>query len=332
LRNRICKYGFAIFLFALSVSISSEDLNSKCFSCHGMNNFSYLAEDLNAIRSLTVSPKKFEKSVHGKLSCTDCHKETKNFPHKPILTKVGCNQDCHAFDSEGKVYNHSNVVLEFDKSIHAKGKNGKSQDSPNCSNCHGITSPHDIVKVTKTITAHEKMTQCVVCHDNKEMMERNHVEVSAFESYKQSFHYKSIKFKGKASAVCQDCHGVHGILPKDNLESSISNNNLAKTCGKSGCHEGAEINFAMSGANHLKARIDKEPILWWEEKMFQILTGGTLGMLVIGIILDIQKKFGWMSILKKFTISIGKILKNIYFIFYHVMKKVLHFIKVILWD
>jgi hypothetical protein len=51
-------------------------------------------------------------------------------------------------------------------------------------------------------------------------------------------------------------------------------------------------------------------------------------MLVVGIVLDIQKKFGWLSVLKKFLVVIGKGLK----VFYKIIKACLRFIKALLFD
>ena len=79
----------------------------------------------------------------------------------------------------------------------------------------------------------------------------------AVDSYRRSFHYKAIRFGETNTAVCQDCHTVHDVLPKDSAHSSIADANLPKTCGQSDCHPGAQMNFSMSGANHLDLRIDR---------------------------------------------------------------------------
>lgn len=310
-------------LFSTSSLLANETLGKDCNKCHGMQNFSYLNSDLKSIRNLNVNLEEFKKSVHGKLNCVDCHKNTDSYPHKSLEQKVGCNQDCHSITKDGNPYTHEKQVTEFEDSIHTKGKNGKSKDSPTCVSCHGYTSVHAIQKATKTITQGEKISQCIVCHDNKEMMVRNKVEEDAVESYRQSFHYKSVKFGGISSATCQDCHGVHKIHPKDHKESSISDEKIADTCGKSGCHDGAKINFAMSGANHLKLRVDKEPILYWEEKMFQVLTGGTMAMLAVGIVLDVQKRFGWLVVVQKFLGLIGKV----FLFLFQVLKGMLRLLK-----
>jgi len=131
-------------------------------------------------------------------------------------------------------------------------------------------------------------------------MKSNNVTTDAVSSYKRSFHFKAIKFGETTTAVCQDCHTTHHVLPHDSMQASISSKNIAATCGKNNCHPGAQMNFAMSGANHLTIKIEEEPILKFEEQFFIVLTFGSMAMLVVGIVLDIQKKFGWLILLKKF--------------------------------
>ncbi len=59
------------------------------------------------------------------------------------------------------------------------------------------------------------------------------------------------------------------------------------------------MNFSMSGANHLTLRIEREPLLSLEEHLFMLLTAGTMLMLIAGIILDVQRKFGWIVLLRR---------------------------------
>jgi hypothetical protein len=145
------------------------------------------------------------------------------------------------------------------------------------------------------------MSLCVTCHENRALMASKHVDEDAVQSYRQSFHYKAIRFGETNTAVCQDCHTVHRILPSDSAASSIGAKNIASTCGQQNCHPGVNMNFAMSGANHLGFRIGKNAVLFAEEKLFVVLTLGTMSMLVIGILLDVQKKYGWLSLLVRIT-------------------------------
>lgn len=143
------------------------------------------------------------------------------------------------------------------------------------------------------------MALCVDCHDDRARMTRNHVEPDAVSSYRRSFHYKAIKFGARQAAVCQDCHTTHRILPPWDSRSSVAPAALPATCGQAACHPGARTRFAVSGANHLDLRVKHEPVLRAEEWLFWILTAGTMAMLVVGIVLDVQKKFGWFVLVKR---------------------------------
>ncbi|HEX9007289.1 MAG TPA: hypothetical protein VF889_08335, partial [Bacteroidota bacterium] len=158
-------------------------------------------------------------------------------------------------------------------------------------------NPHGVMPAQRRLSPQTKMALCAACHDDAPRMVRNKVNPGAVSSYRRSFHYKAIRFGQTNTAVCQDCHTVHHVLPKDSVGSSIAPAHIAGTCGQQQCHPGARLNFAMSGANHLDLKIEEAPLLGYLEKFFVLLTGGTMAMLVAGIILDIQRKFGWLFLL-----------------------------------
>jgi len=275
----------------------------RCLKCHNMENFAFrhtlsYGEHLH---DFSVNADTFQASVHGSIACQQCHTDITEYPHPFVeeRARVSCGADCHATDSSGKTFSHQVVFGEFQSSVHRKGLTRENQDSPNCTTCHGSGNPHGIQKAKQAVAIREKMALCVSCHANQAMMEKNLVDPNAVSSYKRSFHYKAIRFGETNTAVCQDCHTVHHILPKDSASSSISTANISNTCGQQKCHPGAAMNFSMSGANHLALRIEREPILWWLEKFFVILTAGTLAMLIVGILLDIQRKFGWVILFGK---------------------------------
>jgi hypothetical protein len=268
----------------------------SCLRCHGMENFALRESALATPRDLSVPADSFRISVHGRLDCRQCHQDITHYPHTITATTghVTCADDCHATDSEGKPYTHSSIVAGFASSVHGKGLGNSNPDAPGCLTCHGGGDPHTIARAAKETSVTSKMKLCVDCHDDPERMARNDLTTDAVESYRRSFHYKAIRFGETNTAVCQDCHTVHGVLPKDSTRSSIADANLPKTCGQSNCHPGAEMNFSMSGANHLGLRIERDPILWFEENFFLALTLGTMAMLAVGIALDVQRKFGWL--------------------------------------
>jgi hypothetical protein len=267
----------------------------RCLKCHGMANFVVQDPVSRTVHDYSVNADAFRGSVHARVECQSCHPDVRQYPHALTAPRapVSCAADCHASDSLGRVYSHDSVVTAFGQSIHRAGLLEGPVDQPRCVTCHGGGNPHAIARPDSAFSPPARITLCITCHDNAELMTRHGVDTEAVSSYRRSFHYKAIRFGDSTTAACQDCHTAHHVLPADSAGSSIAPDRIAGTCGQQGCHAGAEMNFAMSGANHLSMRIAREPVLWWIEKFFIVLTAGTMLMLLVGIVLDIQRTFGW---------------------------------------
>jgi len=273
--------------------------NRGCLACHAMANLAW-RDTSGIVHGFTVATDTFAASAHGTVECRQCHADISAYPHDVATRrKVSCDDDCHATAADGSPYTHREVLGDFRSSAHAAGLTVPSSDSPDCLTCHGKGNAHAIAREDSSRTAREKIALCTGCHDDREMMARNHVDPDAVTSYRRSFHYKAILFGASNTAACQDCHTAHHALPPDSAGSSIGPLHVADTCGQSACHEGATMNFAMSGANHLTIRIDREPVLRLMEEFFLVLTAGTMLLLFAGIVLDIQKTFRWVVLLHR---------------------------------
>ena len=67
-----------------------EPENSMCLGCHGMAGFAMPDAD-GAMRQLHVSKDAFQKSVHAKRSCLECHQDIQQIPHQTnVDRRVGC--------------------------------------------------------------------------------------------------------------------------------------------------------------------------------------------------------------------------------------------------
>lgn len=287
---------------------SASAANASCLACHGMPNLGY-RDSTPVPRSFAVSPGAFNPSVHRDVACVDCHQGASTYPHEAgtPATRVTCATDCHATDSAGRPYTHAKEVASFGESVHGRAAD---RDNPTCLTCHGAGDAHAVSRVA-TATPAVKAALCVSCHADTAMMRRHDVAVGAVASYERSFHYKAIRFGDTTTATCTDCHTAHHVLPPSDARSTIAPGALARTCGATGCHAGAALNFASSGANHLELRVAKEPILFFEERFFMVLTAGTLAMLVVGIVLDIQKKFGWSTLVRSAAVLGSRRLRRV---------------------
>ena len=271
----------------------------RCLTCHGMRNLAVREAVGKPFRDYSISPA-FASSVHGRLTCEQCHGDVGPFPHQtePRRAPVTCAQDCHARDRYGRVYTHEATVADFDASVHRSSTRGDPSDRPTCLSCHGHGDPHAI-QSSRNLPPRERMAVCDGCHGDRARMLRSGVDADAVPSYRRSFHYKAITFGGRETAVCPDCHTAHRIQRASDPRSSVASAALTATCGQTACHQGAGPRFAVSGANHLDLRVRHEPILRAEELLFRLLTTGTIAMLLIGIVLDVQRRFGWMAVVKR---------------------------------
>ena len=77
---------------------------------------------------------------------------------------------------------------------------------------------------------------CGRCHSSADFMKRFNpaARVDVVGEYRTSMHGKLLAKGDTNVATCIDCHGVHGILRKDNPKAPVYATHVAETC--SGCH------------------------------------------------------------------------------------------------
>src|SRR5512146_2558121 len=86
---QILLMALALLGLALPAALADET-SDTCLACHSDKTMS--AKRGGRTVSLFVDGKKFTGSVHGSLSCTNCHAdlEGKELPHSTPLAKVNC--------------------------------------------------------------------------------------------------------------------------------------------------------------------------------------------------------------------------------------------------
>ncbi len=188
--------------------------NADCLGCHSDNKLVKKTKSGNI--SLYVNGKKFEKSVHADLDCTDCHEDfdVEKIPHK--AGKNIANVDC------GNC--HDEIVSSFKTNIHQRIKPNKDRTIPKCVTCHGkhyIQNPNDV--------GNKGQYYCTKCHTNVELTGNFH-----------SVKYYTDKF-------CGDCHESEDV--RDSLETSV---HAQLAC--SDCHKYETNNFEkhQDGVSSLK--------------------------------------------------------------------------------
>ncbi len=206
----------------------SEALKSEsCLECHNDKDIEPETDRGKGLE-LFVKPDALEGSVHEELGCADCHGGAETFeeaPHnggRPL--KLLC-ANCH--DEENRQYN---------KSIHGLSYANGDDLAATCKDCHG---GHQIHPSTDPKSSTYKFTlykTCGKCHQSGAMLDTHSIgDKEAVTHYVDSIHGRALLVDGLVVAPsCNDCHGVHDILPSEHPNSKVHKDKVPKTCGK--CH------------------------------------------------------------------------------------------------
>lgn len=224
------------FLF-LEVA-SAQDTDESCFHCH------------------PSQVQEFRESVHfNKNTCADCHGGDINISGNVVSINV-MHTNFTGKPSPVTVTNfcskcHENETRVYEESIHwQRLKEGRM--SASCTDCHGI---HNILssRDQNSSTHLENIPgTCAKCHENQTRMQALYygIRTDRFDTYKKSYHYKSYVSGGRLLAACSDCHENHDTRQESDPMASINPANLPATCGKKGCHEGANNVYITGGKIH----------------------------------------------------------------------------------
>jgi cytochrome b subunit of formate dehydrogenase/5-methylcytosine-specific restriction endonuclease McrA len=177
--------------------------------------------------SLHVDYAAYKASVHADLSCTDCHADIAELPHRERVEPVDCSA-CHA-----------EIAAVYERSLHVVSRRHTvGLDSPHCSDCHGAHAiPRSNVS-TSPVYFRNLAATCTRCHGSEELTARAGIAMPrAAAMYERSIHNRAIVDKGlNKSATCVDCHGSHDLKDRFDPSSPIFRTNIPETCGK--CHYG----------------------------------------------------------------------------------------------
>ncbi len=204
--------------------------NDTCLGCHGNQGFTAPGPD-GKERALDVAVEKFQKSVHGKRLCVECHQDITEIPHKTGVThKVGCVQ-CHddlwkKAQSEGTTKQHERLGWVVDRinhymgSVHARpNREDQSRTNASCKDCHDAHYVYPQGSEERQMWRLDMPETCGTCHAKQR------------DEYRTSVHGVENAKGNSAVAVCSDCHTTHDIAsPK----LASVRHAITKNCGN--CH------------------------------------------------------------------------------------------------
>ena len=208
-----------------------------------------------------------------KITCAECHADAQQaYAHslhstaKPGAAQAANCQDCHggaheilaAADDKSPV-NHENIpttcgrchgqkflmesngesgqpFISYQQSVHGLAIEKGSKKAAVCTDCHGS---HEILPANNAKSPIYKFnvpSTCGKCHG------------SVQQTFDESIHGQAIARGNGLAPVCTDCHGIHSIKAHIDPNSSVSEQNIARTtCAR--CHEGVRLSqeFGVAG-------------------------------------------------------------------------------------
>ncbi len=237
----------------------------------------------------------YEHSVHGAAlargdarapTCIDCH---------------GAHDVRYGFDSTSKVNKmrveqvcarcHEPESRQYDASVHGIAIRKGNKDAPACTDCHGehgILSPKN--PLSPVSAANVSARVCTPCHASVKVTDKWNLPRNRTQTFADSYHGLAARGGVVEVANCASCHGTHDILPSSNPASRVNRANLARTCGVSGCHPGANARFG-TGKVHVDSTARKEePLLYWVGTLYIILIVVVVGGMLLHNLLDFLRK------------------------------------------
>ncbi|MGA2556698.1 MAG: cytochrome c3 family protein, partial [Verrucomicrobiota bacterium] len=207
--------------------------NQDCLECH-RDPTTARAVAGKSVPLALFDTNAFQKSVHARLNCTDCHNTVKDLVHPAGLPPAQC-ASCHPSENS-----------QYTASIHGMSKARGASAAAGCADCHGA---HDIGSVKNADSPVFKLNlavTCARCHNNPGLTAEYRMKYPEVASqYTDSIHGRALLKMGLIVAPsCNDCHGTHDIGRSVDRSSPINHANVAATCGK--CHLGIEKTYNAS--------------------------------------------------------------------------------------
>jgi formate-dependent nitrite reductase cytochrome c552 subunit len=280
-----------VLALMLPAAAFSQD-TASCLACHSsMKGRLKIAS--GAMIELNIDSDRYQSSVHGTLSCTDCHMRFTDNPHASpgagapaaitaLSHKISAKHKIDSVAAAACSKCHEETYNKVLSSVHGKNIVLEHQtDGALCIDCHG--SPHYIVKATdpaSKVSREQQVETCGKCHGSKKIIEKYKLQENVMESFKESFHGRKLHLGHTKVPVCASCHSAHNIMTKTDPNSPVFGKNKLVTCGK--CHKGANEKFIPAITHQPPG-----PIPHYTEKALIILLLSTFAFIVIHVLLEV---------------------------------------------
>ena len=239
--------------YALDFTLPSFG-KSGCLVCHGDLNLAR-----NATSTIWIDQKAYGASAHTKVVCTGCHVDYGyKAPHTPGLnggpdwrttSKQAC-KNCHL-----KQFEDYSLGAHAIRPTSGGQPDPKAASKPLCGDCHG---GHYMDKLKDNPAG-----KAAIHRTGEQMCGRTGCHADFWANYADYYHGAAYKAGAADAPACWDCHDTHAILSSKDRLATTNTENIAKTCGKTGCHEGASAEYEQYvPLIHSRAKVvDANPVV-----------------------------------------------------------------------
>jgi hypothetical protein len=205
-------------------SINRRNIATTCTKCHSQ---------IEIVHRKIIRGELWEKQANVLPACPDCHQ-----PHKirNVFYELGmANADCmrcHADQKLRRASDGKSMYVNVDEVNHSR-HSLEGLKKVACSQCHSEVNASR-VRPCETIV---RGVDCTSCHD----------EIG--KQYATSIHGQLNAKNDPNAPTCKECHGTHGILGKQDPQSSTFAMNVPLLCAR--CHrEGQKAAVRYTGMQH----------------------------------------------------------------------------------
>ncbi|MBN1568615.1 MAG: cytochrome c3 family protein [Acidobacteria bacterium] len=204
-------------LACISTAAAAEGEDAGCAGCHGTEGLSTQFPGGERL-SLTIDVESFQSSVHGELSCKDCHKDLNGYPHPAIsadnyrdfqIERYRKCQGCHPYQYQQAL-----------DGTHGRKLAAGNRDAAICVDCHGS---HEVARPDQS--RQMVSANCGQCHRE------------IYAEYLTSAHGEALlQISNPDVPACTDCHGTHRQEDPTTMAFRLKS---PKICGR--CHGNAAM-------------------------------------------------------------------------------------------
>ncbi len=199
-------------------SIARRNIAATCTKCHGL---------IEQVHRKTIRGELWEKEANVLPACVDCHQPHK--VRKVFYTQGMADADCLRCHADERLKASDGRILQ----VHAAELAGSRHSKTACSQCHSEVNASR-VRPCETI---KKKVDCSSCH----------AEIA--QQYQRSKHGQLLAANDANAPTCKECHGLHGILGRQNPVSVTFATNVPALCAR--CHrEGQKAALRYTGRQH----------------------------------------------------------------------------------